>query len=191
MRRAWSHPKTVAVAKPLQDLFGEQITLLELWITLGFGLALSAALLSATHRDWMLLPTWRQALLIILAFDICGGVVGNFAYSTNEYYRKDPAARLRFIALHVHPLILALLLGHSYWLATAVNVYTVSAALVTNAMIHHPAQRIIGASLMAAGITTLLLTAHGAPSVLIWLLALYMFKVIYGFAVDHYAGLSA
>ena len=44
---------------------------------------------------------------------------------------------------------------------------------------------------MAAGITTLLLTAHRTPSVLIGLLALYMFKVIYGFAVDHYAGGSA
>ena len=93
MRQSWSHLKTVSVAKPLQDLFGEQITLLALWMTLGVGLGLSAVLLAATYRDWVLLPTWRQALLLILAFDICGGVVGNFAYSTNAYYRKDPARR--------------------------------------------------------------------------------------------------
>jgi hypothetical protein len=40
---------------------------------------------------------------------------------------------------------------------------------------------------MLAGVTVLLLTVHGAPIVLMALFALYMFKVIYGFAVDHYA----
>jgi hypothetical protein len=91
------------------------------------------------------------------------------------------------MAGHVQPVVLAFLLDSAYLVVVGVTAYTVLTALVVNALVDHPAQRVIGAALMLAGVTVLLLTVHGAPVVLMALSALYMFKVIYGFAVDHYA----
>jgi hypothetical protein len=178
---------TVRVPKALQDLFGEEIARLELWLTLLFGVVVCALLVPTTYEEWSGLSPWRQIALLLLAFDIGGGVVGNFSYSTNRYYRRNARARLTFILYHVQPVALAFLLGGSYPVAIGVTAYAIAAAIVTNALIDHPAQRIIGASFMLAGVMVLLLTVHGVPAVLLALYALYMFKVIYGFAVDHYA----
>jgi hypothetical protein len=112
--------------------------------------------------------------------------VGNLSYSTNEYYRRNAKARVTFILYHVHPLALAFLLGSSYPVAIGVTLYTVVTALITNALVGYPAQRIIGASFMLAGVTVFLLTIQGVPAILLALFSLYMFKVIYGFAVDQY-----
>jgi hypothetical protein len=178
---------TVRVPRPLQDLFGEEITRLELWLTLLFGVAVSAFLLLTTYDEWGAIPLWRQIVLAVLAFDIAGGVVGNFSYSTNRYYRERSRARFTFILYHVQPIVLAFLLGSSYLVAILVTVYTIAAGFATNALIDHPAQRIIGASLMLAGVIVLLLTFQSVPVILMALFALYMFKVVFGFAVDHYA----
>ncbi len=152
-----------------------------------FGAAVSALLLVTTYNEWSAISLWRQIVLVVLAFDIGGGIVGNFSYSTNRYYRRNARARLTFILYHVQPVAFAFLLGNSYPVAIGVTIYTIVAALITNAVVDHPAQRIIGASFMLAGVIVLLLTIRGVPEILMALFALYMFKVIYGFAVDHYA----
>lgn len=178
-------PSTVRVPGLLKELFGERTTRLELWLTIGFGVGVSALVLAATRDEWRTIALWRQLALVVLAFDIGGGVLGTLTHSTNRYYRNDAKARLTFILAHVQPVVLAFLLDSAYLVAVGVTAYTVVTALVTNALIGHPGQRVIGASFMLAGVTVLLLTVDGVPLVLMALFGLYMFKVIYGFAVDH------
>jgi hypothetical protein len=186
--KAPQHMGTVRVPRLLKELFGERITRFELWLTIGFGVAVSALLLAVTRDEWRMIAPWRQLALVVLTFDVGGGVLGTLTASTNRYYRNDAKARLTFILSHVQPVVLAFLLDSAYLVAVGVTAYTVVTALVVNALIGHPAQRVIGASFMLAGVTVLLLTIDGVPRILMALSALYMFKVIYGFAVDHDAG---
>jgi hypothetical protein len=47
------------------------------------------------------------------------------------------------ILSHVQPLVLAFLLDSAYLVAVGVTAYTVVTALVVNALVDHPAQRVI------------------------------------------------
>ena len=183
--------KAIRIPKMLQELFGFEITKTELLLILLSCLVLSALLLAAAYDEWRSLELWRQVLLIVLTLDICGGVIANFSHSTNSYYAGNAKARLVFILLHVQPLLIAFLLDGSFMLSLAVTVYTMAAGLIANSLAGHRLQRMAGALLMVLGLTVFLVTlsyaTSGAPLLLKALLSFHLFKVVYAFAVDHYA----
>lgn len=179
--------KTVRIPKYLQELFGQEISLVELGITLLGMFVLSSLLLITTLEVWTQLPLWRQILVILIILDITGGIFANLSYSTNQYYRKDSKARRFFILIHVQPMILTFLLNTAYEISIIVTLYTMLAAFIVNALISHPAQRMVGAAFAVIGISFLLLTAQETPTLLLALFVMHMGKVIYCFAVDHYA----
>lgn len=177
--------KVVKIPKYLQELLGEEISRLELLLTLFSSIAVSGLLLFLTFDEWGTLTLWRQILLVLLTVDITGGVVANFSASTNDYYKTRPKARLKFILFHIQPLLLAFLLGSNYAVSMAVLIYTLVAALLVNYLYTNVKQKVIAATLVFVGITALLLLAK-APVVLMALFAMHIFKVVFGFAVDHY-----
>lgn len=179
--------KTIKVAKPFQELFGQETTRLELYLSLLSAAFISALLLTVTFSEWRGLALWRQLLLVLLAVDLTGGIVANFSFSTNQYYSNHPKARISFILINIQPLALALLLNTDYTISIIETIYTLTIAFVINAFIKHPAQRVIGATLVALGITVLLLFPTGAPVLLLALMALHIFKIGFSFAVDHFA----
>ncbi|GIQ69125.1 hypothetical protein DUZ99_10300 [Xylanibacillus composti] len=182
--------KHVRVPKAFHELFGLRIPLLELVLILLFCAGMSAVLLGWTYPEWRVLAGWKIVLLVALTIDITGGVIANFACSTNDYYRSRARTRLLFIAVHIQPILLALLFGEGYWASILVWGYTGGAALLVNALFGFPSQRMIAAILAISGIVLLLFSAGHIPSVLLALWSLFMFKVIFSFAVDHDAARS-
>jgi hypothetical protein len=180
--------KSVAVPALFHELFGKRITLFELWLTLLFSAGMTVFLLINTYTEWQHLHIWQMVILIVLTVDITGGVVANFSFSTNFHYKTNAIARFVFIALHIQPVIFAWLFGSEYGISVAVWGYTVVSALIVNTLIQHPCQRMIASVLAISGISMLLLLADGFPHLLLAILSLYMFKVIFAFAVDHDAG---
>ncbi|WP_260412581.1 hypothetical protein [Alkalihalobacillus sp. TS-13] len=147
---------------------------------------MSVILLTLTYGDWQRLAVWKIMMIVMLTIDITGGVIANFSYSTNDYYRSNSRARLIFIGIHIQPIILAMIFGEQYLLSISVWVYTVLSAFFVNTLYTFPSQRLIAGVLSVSGITLLLLLAGYASKLFLALLSLYTFKVVFSFAVDHY-----
>lgn len=179
--------KTIVIPKLFHEVFGKKSTLAELFLVLVFAVGMSIALLLFTSEEWTHLNIWRILGIVILLVDINGGVIANFTWSTNRHYRANRTARLLFIGIHVQPILLALLLGDYYFTCLYVWGYTTLAALIVNALVHHPAQRTVGAVAASAGVGGLILLVDYLPKLLLITLIFFLLKVIFSFAVDHYA----
>lgn len=179
--------KTIKMPSFFHEVFGKRPTLLEFLLTLLFALGMSIVVLCFTYSEWRDLALWRVVVLAFLMLDIYGGVIANFSVSTSNHYREHPKARLIFIAIHVQPVLLALVLWNHFIPCLLVWGYTIASAFVVNKCVQHPAQRTIAAVFLAAGIGGLLLAAERIPTFLLITLLLYLLKVVYSFAVDHYA----
>jgi hypothetical protein len=178
--------KTVKIPKVFNELFGKEITVLELWLTIFTSIAITIVIFMIATEEVKDLPFWRQILLVILTLDITGGIIANLSFSTNAFYKTNSKARLVFLMIHIQPIIVAFLFANFYIAGIAVTVYTIIAGLIVNALLKNPAQRAMGATLMILGITFLLMFSDQLPFILTALFSFYMFKVIYCFAVDHY-----
>lgn len=183
--------KPIAIPASMHEVFGERSTLGELLLILATSSATCAALFALTAPEWRGLALWKLLLLAVLIFDILAGFVANLTLGTTDFYRRSPRARLVFIALHIQPLVLAPLLGVELGIGLAVWAYTVAAALAVNGLLGAPIQRPAAGSLLLVGLVGLLLAAPGVPLLLLVALAVYQLKVIYSFAVDHYAPRTA
>ncbi|WP_221567117.1 hypothetical protein [Alkalihalobacillus sp. TS-13] len=179
--------KTVKVPAFLHELFGQRISLLELWLTVLFCTGMTLSILILTYGEWQHLSFWQVIIFTILIVDITGGVVANLSFSTNSYYKMNSNRRWIFILIHVQPIIIAWLLGGYYMVSFTVWAFTIGSAFTVNTMINHDGQRTIAIFLSVSGVSMLLLLSEAVPKVLLAVLSLYMFKVIYCFAVDHYA----
>lgn len=180
--------KSVKVPAFFQELFGKRIALLDLWVTLLFCVGMTILLLTITYSELQNLAIWQVIILTVLTVDITGGVIANFSFSTNLYYKSNARARFVFIIIHVQPMVFAWLFEKHYGVSLTVWAYTVVCALIVNALVEHPSQRTIAAFLAVSGVSMLLLFSEAVPTILLAVWSLYMFKVIFCFAVDHYAG---
>jgi hypothetical protein len=181
-RRPASHT-TLEMPKFLHELFGKRTTKVELAIVLLCCLVLSALLLVHSYSEWEGLVLWKKMLLVILTLDITGGVVANLTKGTNEYYQASPKARTVFIAIHVQPIILGWLLGN-FLLGVTVWVFTIAATLIVVNLKGKGIQRTAGLALAITGICFLIVRTE-PHFALTALLAFYVFKLVFSFAVDH------
>ena len=183
MKRSPSSYTSLQMPKFLHELFGKRTTKVGLTIVLLCCLVLSSLLLVHTYNEWYELAAWKKILLILLTLDITGGVVANLTKATNEYYQASRKARLIFIAIHVQPLLLGWLLGN-FLLAVIVWVSTITAALIITNLEGKGVQRTAGMALALLGTCFLLVMAepHFALNTL---LALYVVKLVFSFAVNH------
>lgn len=177
--------KPIAMHRHLHDVFGVQQTLPELAATISFGIALPVALATRFPDLLSSVPLWRSALALILVLDIAAGCVANFTRSTNDFYAARPRNRWIFIAIHVHAIIVALLLDTDFAASLVVWGYTIAGAVVVNVLKSNPLQTFAGGSLLAAGLSWLALYPGLSPFMSI-VFALFMLKVLFSFAVDHY-----
>lgn len=181
--------KILRVPSALHEVFGEETTALELgFVFLPAGLGV-LALFAWTQPEWNELTWWKTALLFVLIFDILAGFIANLTRGTNAFYRARPRMRLIFIAIHIQPLVLALLAGGYFTVCAGVWLYTTGAALGVNALAGraYPVQKPAAAAIVVLGLVGLMLAADGLPVLLFAALAFYLLKVVYSFAVDQYA----
>lgn len=177
--------RTIAIHRQLHDVFGERQTLPGIAVTLLFGLG-SPALLAGAEADLLgALPPWRSALALLLVLDIAAGSIANFTRSTNDFYAARPRNRWAFIAVHIHVVAVALLVGSDLAAAIAIWAYTIASAVAVNLLKGSPLQTVAGGVLLATRLCWLPLWPDLTPFMAVTG-ALFMLKVIFSFAVDHY-----
>lgn len=171
----------------LHDVFGEKQRFPDLAGILAFGLAVPIAALVLAPGVFAAQPFWRSALALLLIADIAAGCIANLTAGTSDFYAARPRNRLVFIAVHVHILAVAFLLGLDMVLASAIWVYTIIGSLLVNARPGGEGQRVLAGLLFALGGGALVF--FGAASPLLSAIGfLFMLKVMVNFAVDHGAG---
>jgi hypothetical protein len=89
----------------------------------------------------------------------------------------------------VHILIVAWLLGIGLWNAVIVWGYTIASAYVVNACKDSQFQKLVAGVLLALGIIIIVLGTQ-VPKYFLVISLLFMVKVAYAFAVDHYGKAS-
>ncbi|WP_194834679.1 hypothetical protein [Nocardia sp. XZ_19_369] len=136
---------------------------------LAFGLALHAQL------SWL-----SVAVVTLVAFDMFGGAVVNATDSAKRWYHRPDRTSLHhlaFVAIHVQPFLLALVVPGFTWLAATV-IYAsalTGAALVTAAPRELRRPIAFGATAAALTITTSMLII---PHVVAWFAPLLLIKLL-------------
>lgn len=169
---------SVAIAPSLRELFGERQTARDL-ITIAAVMPLAVAAVWPSLLD---VPLWRAALAAILVADIAAGAVANLTAGTNAHYAASGRRRALFIAVHVHLPLVALLLDLPLWPAVAAWAMTIIAAVIVERS--KTSQRVTAGALLVA-ILAITALVPGASAQLLFVAALFAFKVAYAFAVDH------
>lgn len=169
----------------LHDIFGERQSMGTILTILLFGGVLTAAVYFAFPELADDVPIWRSALALLLMFDIFAGCAANFTVSTSNFYAARSKNRIVFITIHFHIILVALLLDANIWYSIAVWGYTIGGAFLINALHGKPSQRFIAGLLLSAGLGGIPMLPEMQPFMLIACL-LFMLKVLYSFAVDHY-----
>jgi len=169
----------------LHDIFGEQPTTRSILTILLFGGGLTAALYVAYPDMTNGLSPLRIALALLLMFDVFCGCLANFTASTSNYYATRSIHRIVFIAVHVHIVLVALLLDADLWYSIGVWAYTMIGACIVNALIGRPSQRFAAGFFLSIGLACMPVIPDVSPYMRI-VGTLFMLKVMFAFAVDHY-----
>ncbi|WP_077960638.1 hypothetical protein [Ensifer adhaerens] len=177
--------RSLRIHPHLHDVFGEEQPLVYLAAILLFGVGVAAVFAMSAGPLLAELAWWRAALALVLVLDIAAGCVANFTPSTNDFYAARPRNRRVFIAIHFHIVLVALLVGTGIAAAVAVWAYTIVAAAVVNGLAGRSAQTFAGGLLLAIGLTGLPLLPGLTPA-MVAVSGLFMLKVLFSFAVDHY-----
>jgi hypothetical protein len=176
---------TIRMPSYLHDVFGESQTIGELLAIVFFGVGLATLLFFAFPEMTQGLPIWRSIIAYLLVVDIFAGCVANFTRSTNNYYAARDKQRLVFIAIHAHILIAAWLLETGLGSSVIVWGYTITGALVVNALRGSQFQKFVAGVLLALGISIIVVGTE-VPKYFLIISLLFMVKVLFSFAVDHY-----
>lgn len=181
---------TIRMPSYLHDVFGESQTIGVLFTIVFFGVGFATFLFFMFPEMTLNLPLWQSVIAYLLVADIFAGCVANFTRSTSNYYAVRDKQRLVFIAIHVHILIVAWLLGIGLWNAIIVWGYTIASALIVNARKDSPFQKFVAGVLLALGIAIIVLGTE-FPKYFLVISLLFMVKVLFAFAVDHYGQAGA
>ena len=180
--------RTFKVPKFFREILGKETTLMEVMIIIIFTLLASSSVLIITANEWQVLKIYQIIVLVILVLDIYGGVIANFTYSTNEYYSNGSnKRRLIFLAIHIQPIILTLVLGEFLMASLTVWSITIVGALIVNSYKGRNIQQVIGGLIMVINLLIVILFLSYLPKYLLILYMFYVIKVCFSFAVDHYA----
>ena len=176
---------TIRIPSFLHDILGESQTVGEL-LTIGIlSVGITSTLYVAFPEMARDLPIWRSTLVYLLILDIVAGCVANFTRSTNNHYSRRSKERWIFIAVHVHLPVIAGLLGTGLGHALMVWGYTIVSAIMVNALNGSRFQLFTAGSLLVVGMAIAVLSVE-IPNYLLLISLLFMLKVLFSFAVDHY-----
>ena len=177
----------IAVPGFLHDVFGEQQSLLELLAIIVLGTSITLAVVPGDQHDYAGVAAWRKMVAWVIFADIAAGSVANFSRGTNDYYAARATNRWIFISIHVHLLAIAWLLNVSMTPALACWAYTIVSAIIVNTLAGHRHQTFVAACFVIAGLIGLMFLAQDSLTLTAASL-LFLVKVTFSFAVNHYAG---
>ena len=182
--------RSLRIHPHLHDVFGEEQPVAYLAAILLFGAAVAVVFTLSAGPLLADLAWWRAALALVFVLDIAAGCVANFTPSTNDFYAARPRNRWVFIAIHFHIVLVALLVGSGITAAVTVWAYTIAAAALVNRLAGQGAQTFVGGLLLAVGLTALPLLPGLTPAMMA-VSGLFMLKVLFSFAVNHYRTVPA
>ncbi|MHA7135363.1 hypothetical protein [Oerskovia turbata] len=149
------------------------------------GLGGTALLVAADRAAFTAVPLWQAGLAVLLILDVICGALANFSPGTSDYYATRPRHRAVFLAIHVHLVAIALLLGTGLGPAIGVWLVTIAAAaVVTTRRTTSTQLQTAAAVVVAAGVAAPVLFAGSTVMTAVSLL--FVLKVVLAFAVDHY-----
>ncbi|MFC6334800.1 hypothetical protein ACFP56_19375 [Paenibacillus septentrionalis] len=169
----------------LHELFGEKQSSGVMIMIFLFGGVLTALLYVVFPEMTSALPVWRSVLALLLIFDVFCGCIANFTASTSNFYATRKRTRLIFISVHIHVILIALLLSNDIVHALIVWAYTIASAFIVNALIGRQSQLVTAGLLLSIGLGCMPMLPDIPPYMLI-ISSLFMLKVMFSFAVDHY-----
>jgi len=173
------------IPKTVHELFGEEQIKSELIIIVVFSICSFLALVIGTQDEWIGLQWYKIVLLFVLLLDVLGGVAANLSTGTNQYYLKSSQKRWIFIAIHVQPFIFAWIFQSDFFAALLVWAYTIGSSAIVNLLLGKEYQRILAGALLGFGVLAFVLLDFQLPRVITIIYMLYMFKLIFGFSVNH------
>ncbi|WP_031468789.1 hypothetical protein [Sciscionella sediminilitoris] len=120
-------------------------------------------------------------VLLVLGFDLFGGAVVNATPAAKRRFHTSgkPLRHIGFVAVHIHPFVLAALFPGFTWTAAAlVYLVTLAAAVLTGLA---PAELRAPLGFATAGIAiTVFVLLPGIPAALAWIAPLLVVKLILG-----------
>lgn len=178
--------KTVKIPSFLHDILGERQFAFEIILITLFGVGASAFIIYLHYHSIRLDQIWKSLLGYLLLIDIAAGCLANMTRGTNDYYGKRPANRIIFISIHFHLILCAWLLGAPILPAILIWLYTICVAFLINGLKKNPHQKIIAFILLLFGISALFAVPDVMPLWFRLISLLFLTKVSYSFAVDHF-----
>lgn len=175
--------RTIRIPRFLHEVLGEEQSALEIALVALGGLTAAAAFAAIASSGAA--SSLARLVAIILAADLGAGAIANFTRGTSDYYALRPRLRWVFIAIHVHLPLIALLIGVGLGSSAAVWAYTVAAASAVN-LSPPPRQIALAGAFVAVGTMLIGILAWDSRALRL-AAALFLVKVAYAFAVDHYA----
>ncbi|MBW5446392.1 hypothetical protein GE107_10000 [Cohnella sp. CFH 77786] len=176
--------KPIRIPAFLHEVFGQEQRMGIIGVILLFGGLMTGGLYFRFPEMADGIALWRSILAFLLIFDICSGCIANFTRATSDYYARYPRKRIVFIAIHVHLVLVALLLGTNVWQSLLVWAFTIAGAYSVNA-VRGSHQLFVAGVLLSAGIGWIPMLPDVEPYMVI-IGILFMLKVLLSFSVDHY-----
>ena len=173
---------TVSIPKFLHEVHGKKSNWFDIGATHIVALLTVVATLFLTDE-----MGWKKWLLILLAYDLGGGVLANFTYSTKWYYDQSMKRRLVFLSLHfLQPALMCLVFPDYLVGIITFSGYTVAASFITNSTGNPQRQLTTGALFSLSGIIALATVPVELNPALHLLLTLFLLKLPLSFSVRWY-----
>ncbi|MEL7425629.1 MAG: hypothetical protein AAFN81_21740 [Bacteroidota bacterium] len=175
---------TIKVPTLLHEVHGEVANARDIILAHGLAITSTAAVLALGTAG---MAIWQQILLGILTYDLVGGVVANFSFSTSTFYAASAQKRRGFLLLHLLQPTLLTLVFTDYWMSiVAICGYILISSTIVNAMKSGNRQVMTGAFLSVTGIFLLQLPIFELTSILEFLLTVFLLKLPLAWAVRWY-----
>ena len=176
---------TVKIPKFLHEIHGDESNWFDIIAT--HSVALITVFGTVYLANPLELQGWKTILLIILAYDLGGGVLANFTYSTNWYYEQASIRRKVFLALHVlQPFFMILVFPEYLNEILVYAAYTLASSFRTNAIKDVRTQLIAGSFFSLTGIIVLHSLSSSIEATLSLLFTLFLLKLPLSFSVRWY-----
>jgi hypothetical protein len=158
---------------------------------LGYGAGVAGALFAGCLAAHAGFSFWALLLVAAVGFDVFGGIVVNATRSGSRRFHGPNTRKwsaLGFVAAHVHPFVLALLLPQEMPWLTAIVMYS-GIALATVLVILAPeALRQPVAFAAAALLIAMAASVFPTAPVIIWILLLLIVKLLLSHLLPHVEG---